>query len=217
MNWWLKTRAPAAFLATVVLTTACAVLSGSAALPVPSLTGGTGSFLVGHLITVLPAAALMYAVSRTDTGMEWVAARPMHLWNTLLGLLAALVAVLAAAVTYGLTGRAIAFVVGRNTTGYLGLAMLLCALAGPRAAAVTTAALPVALAATGWAPDGRPRPWAWVLHPAHSGLAAGAALVLLTAGAAATAARLGPTALGSARLGSGRVRSVRLGLDRSGR
>ncbi|MEU7018956.1 hypothetical protein AB4225_25315 [Streptomyces sp. 2RAF24] len=192
MNWWLKTRAPAAFFTAVILTTACAGLAGNAQLPIPSLTGSTGNFLVGHLITVLPAAVLMYAASRTDNRMERVAARPIQVWNTLLGLMAAFTAALVAAIAYALTRQDITFVIGRNTVGYIGFAMFLCALAGPRVASFTTAALPIVLATTGWAPDGGARPWAWVLQPAQSGPAAGAALALLIAGAAVTLTRFTP-------------------------
>ncbi|MFI5704860.1 hypothetical protein ACIA78_33070 [Streptomyces xanthochromogenes] len=192
MNWWLKTRTPAAFLTTVIITTAFAGLAGNTELPIPSLTGSTGNFLVGHLITVLPAAVLMYAASRTDIRMERVAARPIPAWNTLLGLMAAFTAAVAAAITYALNRQDIAYVTGRNTVGYIGFAMLLCALAGPRIASFTTAALPIVLATTGWAPDGRARPWAWVLQPAHSGPATGASLALLAAGAAVTLARFTP-------------------------
>ncbi|MFE1383534.1 hypothetical protein ACFW6S_31765 [Streptomyces sp. NPDC058740] len=192
MNWWLKTRAPAAFFTAVILTTAFASLAGNAQLPIPSLTGSTGNFLVGHLITVLPAAVLMYAASRTDNRMERVAARPIHVWNTLLGLMAAVTAALAAAIAYALTRQDITFVTGRNTVGYIGFAMFLCALAGARVASFTTAALPIVLATTGWAPDGRARPWAWVLQPAQSGPAAGATLALLIAGVAVTLTRLTP-------------------------
>ncbi|MEU9102599.1 hypothetical protein [Streptomyces sp. NPDC048361] len=192
MNWWLKTRAPAAFLTTVIITTAFAGLAGNTELPIPSLTGSTGNFLVGHLITVLPAAVLMYAASRTDIRMERVAARPMAGWNTLLGLMAALIAALAAAIAYMLTCQDIALVTGRNTIGYIGFAMLLCALAGPRVASFTTAALPILLATTGWAPDGRARPWAWALQPAQSAPATSAALALMAAGAVVTLTRLMP-------------------------
>ncbi|MER5564442.1 hypothetical protein ABT071_38315 [Streptomyces sp. NPDC002506] len=192
MNWWLKTRAPAAFLTAVLITTAFAGLAGNAELPIPSLTGSTGNFLVGHLITVLPAAVLMYAASRTDLRMEGVAARPIPAWNTLLGLMAALTAASAAAIAYALTRQDIAVVTGRNAAGYIGFAMLLCALAGPRIASFTTAALPIVVATTGWAPDGRARLWAWVLQPAQSGPAAIAVLTLLAAGAAVTLTRSTP-------------------------
>ncbi|PJM98555.1 hypothetical protein CG740_34445 [Streptomyces sp. CB01201] len=192
MRWWLKTRAPAAFLAAVIITTAFASLAGNRELPIPSLTGTTGTFLAGHLITVLPAAVLMYAASRTDIRMERAAARPIPAWNTLLGVMAALTAALAAIIAYAVSHQDIAIVTGRNTVGYIGFAMLLCALAGPRAASFTTAAIPIVLATTGWAPDGRARPWAWVLQPAQSGLAAGATLALLAAGVTVTLTRPTP-------------------------
>ncbi|WP_405600768.1 hypothetical protein OG741_23025 [Streptomyces sp. NBC_01410] len=192
MTWWLKARAAAAFFATALITACGGLLFGETDLPIPVLTGQSGSFLVGHLITVLPAAMLMYGLSRTDTRMESVAVRPIPLWNTALGMSAATLTVLAALLLYLVSYKEIAVVMGRNTAGYIGFAMLVSAFLGPRIAAVITAAVPLICAATGWTAAGQPEPWAWILQPARSSSAVIAAMLVLVAGAAATSGRRAP-------------------------
>ncbi|MFE3328654.1 hypothetical protein [Streptomyces sp. NPDC059176] len=192
MTWWLKARATTAFIATALITSCGGLLFGETDLPVPVLTGQSGSFLVGHLITVLPAAMLLYGLSRTDTRMERVAVRPMPFWNIALGMSAAALTVLAAGLLYAVSNEEIAVVVGRNAAGYIGFAMLVSAFLGPRTAAVVTSTVPLICAATGWTPAGQPEPWAWILQPARSSLAIIVAMLVLAAGAAATGMRRAP-------------------------
>ncbi|MFC7310568.1 hypothetical protein ACFQVC_40945 [Streptomyces monticola] len=170
------------------MTALLGMLAGNAELPIPLLTGQSGTFLVGHLITVLPAATLMYGLSRGDARLEAVACRPMGPWNAMLGLAAAAAGGTVAALLYLATNSPISLVLGRNTIGYIGCALLASVLVGPRFAAPLTAVLPLLCAATGWRQGGQPEPWAWILQPPHSTIGAAAALLLLALGVAATAA-----------------------------
>ncbi|WP_455351394.1 hypothetical protein [Streptomyces sp. SYSU K217416] len=198
MSWWLKTRAAAAFVASVLVTAAFGMLADDAELPIPVLTGQSGRFLVGHLITVLPAAVLMYGMGRTDLKVESVASRPVRVWNAALGVAAATVGALAAGLLYLMSGNEIAAVLGRNTVGYIGIAMFVASFVGPRAAAVVTAAVPLVCAATGWAQGGQPEPWAWVLQPAQSVSAVAAAVLILAIGTVTTLLRSTPLRMTSA-------------------
>ncbi|MFJ4641862.1 hypothetical protein ACIP69_40795 [Streptomyces hygroscopicus] len=171
MNWWLKARAVPALSVSAVLTNAVGLLMGNAELPVPVLTGQSGHFLVGHLITLLPAMLLLHGMGRGDLRTESVACRPVRKWDTTLGLAAAATGAGMAALCYALGADSIALVLGRNIAGYVGLALLLFPFLGHRIAAVTVATVPLVCAAAGWRSGGRPAPWAWILYPANSLLA----------------------------------------------
>ncbi|MGC5361502.1 hypothetical protein ACPXCE_07380 [Streptomyces sp. DT24] len=147
---------------------------------------------MGHLVPVLPAVVLMHGIGRADRRLETVATRPINRWDTALGLsVAALSAVTAIGVDLSLD-KDIALVIGRNTAGYIGIAMLVAAFLGTRTAALLTTVVPLVLGATGWTPAGAPRHWAWLLHPAHSSLAFLMTALALAAGASATCVRRGP-------------------------
>ncbi|MER8159976.1 hypothetical protein [Streptomyces sp. NPDC094472] len=168
MNWWLKARAVPVLSVSVVLTNAVGLLMGNAELPVPVLTGQSGHFLVGHLITLLPAMMLLHGMGRGDLRTESVACRPIRKWDAILGLAAAATGAGMAALCYALGADSIALVLGRNIAGYVGLALLLFPFLGHRIAAVTVAIVPLVCAAAGWRSGGRPAPWAWILYPANS-------------------------------------------------
>ncbi|MFD8629742.1 hypothetical protein ACFV4E_38840 [Streptomyces hygroscopicus] len=168
MNWWLKARAVPALSVSAVLTNAVGLLTGNAELPVPVLTGQSGHFLVGHLITLLPAMLLLHGMGRGDLRTESVACRPVRKWDAILGLAAAATGAGMAALCYALGADSIALVLGRNIAGYVGLALLLFPFLGHRIAAVTVATVPLVCAAAGWRSGGRPAPWAWILYPANS-------------------------------------------------
>ncbi|MEE1751202.1 hypothetical protein [Streptomyces sp. SP18CS02] len=184
MNWWLKSRAWSGLAPVILATTLLGLLAGEAALPVPVLAGASGTFLVAHLIPVLPAAFLLHGYGRTDTRMEHVASRPMRLWNVALALAASAGAAVASVLAYLAWHNDITLVTGRNIVAYIALAVIGAFLLGPRNSAVVTTVIPLAMAATGWTPAGDPEPWAWVLHPARSTTAATVTLVLLLAAAA---------------------------------
>ncbi|MFD5392055.1 hypothetical protein ACFWMG_45490 [Streptomyces sp. NPDC127074] len=171
MNWWLKARAVPALGVSVVATNAVGLLMGNAELPVPVLTGQTGHFLVGHLITLLPAVMLLHGMGRGDLRTESVACRPVRKWDAALGASVAATGAGTAALCYALGADNIALVLGRNIAGYVGLALLLFPFLGHRIAAVTVAIVPLVCAAAGWRSGGRPEPWAWILYPADSPIA----------------------------------------------
>lgn len=168
MNWWLKARAVPALGVSVAVTNAVGLLMGNAELPVPVLTGQSGHFLVGHLITLLPAVMLLHGMGRGDLRIESVACRPVRRWDTALGAATAATGAGVAALCYALGADSIALVLGRNIAGYVGLALLLFPFLGHRIAAVTVAVVPLVCAAAGWRSGGRPAPWAWILYPANS-------------------------------------------------
>ncbi|MET7766546.1 hypothetical protein ABZS71_32880 [Streptomyces sp. NPDC005393] len=168
MNWWLKARAVPALSVSVVLTNAVGLLMGNAELPVPVLTGQSGHFLVGHLITLLPAVMLLYGMGRGDLRTESVACRPVRRWDAALGSAVAATGAGMAALCYALGADSIALVLGRNIAGYVGLGLLLFPFLGHRIAAVTVAVVPLVCAAAGWRSGGGPAPWAWILYPANS-------------------------------------------------
>ncbi|MBP8535360.1 hypothetical protein [Streptomyces sp. MK37H] len=168
MIWWLKARAVPALTVSLVVTNAVGLLMGNAELPVPVLTGQSGHFLVGHLITLLPAVMLLYGMGRGDLRVESVACRPVRRWDAALGSAVAATGAGTAALCYALGADSIALVLGRNIAGYVGLALLLFPFLGHRIAAVTVAIVPLLCAAAGWRSGGRPEPWAWILYPANS-------------------------------------------------
>ncbi|MEU1947845.1 hypothetical protein ABZ554_36720 [Streptomyces sp. NPDC020125] len=170
MIWWFKARAVPALSVSVVGTNVVGLLMGNAELPVPVLTGQSGHFLVGHLITLLPAVMLLHGMGRGDLRAESVACRPVRWWDAALGAAVAATGAGMAALCYALGADSIALVLGRNIAGYVGLALLLFPFLGHRIAAVTVAIVPLVCAAAGWR-SGRPEPWAWILYPANSPVA----------------------------------------------
>ncbi|ASQ98466.1 hypothetical protein [Streptomyces sp. 11-1-2] len=168
MNWWLKARAVPALAVSVVVTNAVGLLMGNTELPVPVLTGQSGHFLVGHLITLLPAVMLLHGMGRGDLRVESVACRPVRRWDAALGSAVAATGAGMAALCYALGAGSIALVLGRNIAGYVGLALLLFPFLGHRIAAVSVAIVPLVRAAAGWRSGGGPAPWAWILYPANS-------------------------------------------------
>ncbi|MFD0449130.1 hypothetical protein ACFQ10_53255 [Streptomyces indonesiensis] len=147
MNWWLKARAVPALSVSVVVTNAVGLLMGDAELPVPVLTGQSGHFLVGHLITLLPAVMLLHGMGRGDLRTEGVACRPVRRWDAALGSAVAVTGAGVAALCYALGADSVALVLGRNIAGYVGLALLLFPFLGHRIAAVTVVIVPLLCAA----------------------------------------------------------------------
>ncbi|MFH8617718.1 hypothetical protein ACH4E8_21915 [Streptomyces sp. NPDC017979] len=192
MNWWLKSRSIVGFAVTAVFTAITGLVVGDAELPVPSITGQAGTFLSGHLITVLPAVVLMHDISRGDVKSERIAARPINRWDAALGLSCAAFAALSPGLAYLISREEIAMVIGRNMVAYIGMAMLLAAFLGGRSAALATTLVPVTLSTAGWAPGNVPQPWAWVLHSADSLIALALTLAVLGAGAGAMCLRSAP-------------------------
>ncbi|MFJ2825852.1 hypothetical protein ACIO7M_32790 [Streptomyces toxytricini] len=192
MKWWIKARATQRLAAVTALTLALGVLLGDTALPIPILTGQSGTFLAGHLLTVLPAVFLMYGKERTDQRLESTAARPVNRWDAGLASLIALAAAVVAGLLYLVFGSDIAIVTGRNITAYIGIAAIVEAFLGPRMGAFLTTALPLSLAHTGWTPSGKAEFWAWLLHDAHSATAMALTAAALVAGVASLLVRKGP-------------------------
>lgn len=182
MIWWLKIRATPALAAGLAGTLAVGLLVGSSELPVPALAGQAGQFLVGHLITLIPAVLLMFGMGRGDLRTESVASRPTRRWDVALALATATVGLATAALCHLLWSTDIAVVLGRNIAGYIGMALFLHPLVGHRAAGALLAVVPLICAAAGWGPGGRPEPWAWLLHPSDSPLALALAAATLAAG-----------------------------------
>ncbi|MEU9418371.1 hypothetical protein [Streptomyces sp. NPDC048272] len=195
MIWWSKARAAQRLAAVTALTIGLGLLLGDTALPIPILTGQSGTFLAGHLLTVLPAVVLMYGKERTDHRLEATAARPVNRWDAGLAALTATAAAAAAGLLYLLLGADIAVVTGRNITAYIGIAVGTCAFFGPRIAAFLTTALPLGLAHTGWTPAGKAETWAWLLHDADSATAMASTAITLMAGLFSIWLRKGPISL----------------------
>lgn len=189
MIWWTKARAVPALTATLVGTQLLGLLIGDAELPVPALTGQSGQFLTGHLITLLPALLLLYGTGRGDLTGESVACRPLRGLDTALGVTTAGAGAALALLCHLFLTTDLPLVLGRNTAGYIGLALLLCPLVGHRIAGVLLTAIPLTCAATGWAQGGHPEPWAWILHPADSGIAFTLATTTLLVGVIVMLAR----------------------------
>ncbi|MFI2214896.1 hypothetical protein [Streptomyces sp. NPDC020141] len=192
MIWWLKIRAVPALAAGTAATIAVGLLVGTAQLPVPTLTGQAGQFLVGHLITLMPAVLVLFGTGRGDAPAESVASRPVRLWDVSLGAAVALAALVTAWLCHLIWPAGNAPVLGRNIAGYIGLALILLPLTGHRAAGALIAVAPLLCAGAGWAEGGRPEPWAWILHPGDSALALALALATLITGIIVTLTRRKP-------------------------
>lgn len=184
MIWWYKARAVPLLVATTIGTVVIGLVAGNIELPVPVLTGQSGQFLLAHLVTLSPAVTLLYGLGRGDGQSEGVAARSIRIWDACLGLSVAVGGALVAAACYLAADLELSVVLGRNVTGYIGLAMLLCPVLGPQFTGGVLAAVPLVLAASGWRPGGVPQPWAWLLHPADSAIASAAAVALVAIGTA---------------------------------
>lgn len=182
MIWWFKTRAVPALAASVLATNVLGLLMGNTALPVPVFTGRSGTFLVGHLITLFPAVMLLHGMGRGDLHAESVACRPLRIWDAALGSAIAATGAGMATLCYTLGADSIALVLGRNIAGYVGLALLLFPFFGHRVAAVIVTVVPLLCAAGGSRSNGRPEPWAWILYPADSVAAPLITAVIVLAG-----------------------------------
>ncbi|MFC5661817.1 hypothetical protein ACFP3U_02330 [Kitasatospora misakiensis] len=195
MIWWCKARAVPLLAAVLVGTFAVGLLFGDGELPVPALHGQAGHFLLAHVITLLPAVFLLYGLGRGDLRTETVAGRFLRGMDVGLALTLAAAGTTCGSLAYAAGQGALALVLARNIAGYLGLALLVHPLTGHRAAAAALAAVPLLCSAAGWHPDGRPRPWAWPLHPAGSPYALTAVALLLLAGTACALLRRHPAAV----------------------
>ncbi|RSS72786.1 hypothetical protein [Streptomyces sp. WAC06614] len=182
MIWWLRSRAVAVLAASTLLTALASLAVGNVEIPVPVLAGQAGKFLLADLITVLPAVLWINGTGRASTASEITAVRPVHRWDTTLAaaLATAGLAVTGLAHVVGITGVAVA--VGRNIAVYMGIALLLNPIVGPRIAAPLTAVFPLVCAAAGWRSGGGAEPWALILHRPGSAPAFAAGIILLVAG-----------------------------------
>ncbi|MFI5831862.1 hypothetical protein ACIA6C_32170 [Streptomyces sp. NPDC051578] len=184
MNWWLKSRGALSLCSWSLLTTLAGLAFGSTALPLPSLNGASGTFLVAGLITVVPAILWLTSTGRVGPHTEATSVRPVKRRDTALAvsLAAAVVAVTLAGHSLGADGISLA--VGRNTVAFMGIALALEPLTGHRSAALLTAAVPLLCAAAGRRSGSvGAEPWALILHPGNSVPAFVASLTLLLAGA----------------------------------
>lgn len=168
MIWWCKARAVPALLATLIATIALGLVIGDAQLPVPALTGASGDFLIGHLITLAPAIVLLYGTGRGDLAIETVASRPLRVWDTALAGAIGLLGLSTAVASRLANSDGLTTVLGRNLAGYTAIALLLMPLLGQRLSTSALACIPLVCSATGWASNGQPERWAWILHPADS-------------------------------------------------
>ncbi|MFJ3978942.1 hypothetical protein [Streptomyces sp. NPDC090021] len=155
-------------MATLVATIALGLLIGDAQLPVPALTGASGDFLIGHLITLAPAIVLLYGTGRGDLATETVASRPLRAWDTALAGAIGALGLSTAVVSRLVGGDGLTTILGRNLAGYTALALLLMPLFGRHLSTSALACVPLVCAATGWARNGQPEQWAWILQPAGS-------------------------------------------------
>ncbi|MFF7297507.1 hypothetical protein [Streptomyces sp. NPDC008265] len=184
MNWWAASRNLPALAAVTAVTAGAGLAFGQSRLPVPTMVGGAGHFLLGALITVIPAVTWLAFTGRARGATETVGVRAVHRFDTSLAAACAL-AVLSMAVLGHFAGAApVALAIGRNTAFYLGLALLLNPLVGARIAAPILTAIPLVLAVGGWKSGGRgAQPWAVILHPAASMPALLVGVAVLVAGA----------------------------------
>ncbi|MEW1640434.1 hypothetical protein AB0469_41120 [Streptomyces sp. NPDC093801] len=185
MNWWAASRNVLTLVVVTAATAGAGLAFGQSRIPVPSMVGGAGHFLLGALITVTPAVIWLAFTGRARNATETVAVRAVHRFDTLLAAACAALALAMAVLGHFMGADAVALAIGRNTAFYLGLALILNPLTGARIAAPVLTAVPLVLAVGGWKTGGRgARPWAVVLHPSTSLPALLAGLTVLLAGAA---------------------------------
>ncbi|MFJ6484538.1 hypothetical protein ACIQK6_31065 [Streptomyces sp. NPDC091682] len=184
MIWWCKARAVPALLATLAATIVLGLLIGDVRLPVPALTGASGVFLIGHLITLAPAIVLLYGTGRGDLATETVASRSLRVWDTALAGAVGLLGLSTAVVSRLAGSDGLTTVLGRNLAGYTALALLLMPILGRHLSTSALACIPLICAATGWVRNGQPEQWAWILHHADSVPALLLVAALLPAGMA---------------------------------
>ncbi|GGT26734.1 hypothetical protein [Streptomyces purpureus] len=187
MIWWRKARAVPLIAAAILATIACGLFLGNIELPLPVLAGQSGTFLLAHLMTLMPAVTLLYGFDRANNQTESTAVRSMASWNAALGVCTAAMAILITTASHIALQSDLSIVLGRNSAGYIGIALLLYPILGPQLAGAVLAITPLALAATGWAPSGAPETWAWILHPADSVISITSAIGVIGVGAATTA------------------------------
>lgn len=180
MIWWLKSRNVTTLSAATLLVTLVGIVFGRTAIPIPSVFGSAGSFLLGSLITVLPAVLWLTYTGRVELLTEATAVRPVRRWDTSLGAALAAASLVVTSAVHLLAFDDIALMVGRNVTCYLAIAMILAAFTGPRVAAPLTTTVPLVLAVAGWrSSGGGAQPWALTLHPGSYGPALAATVLLL--------------------------------------
>ncbi|MBB1244636.1 hypothetical protein GL263_13830 [Streptomyces durbertensis] len=182
MIWWIKAWGALGAATATAVALFVAVTIGTREIPVPALTGQAGQFVVAELVALLPAVLILHGVHRGDPRTEYTAVRSgavrmvawVAVWVTMVW------GATAAAHLLGADSAVIEM--ARNTTGYVGVALLLRPVAGLRAAVAFSAAVPLVCAAAGWRTGGVAQPWAWPLHPANSVLALLQAFLLLGLG-----------------------------------
>ncbi|MFJ3883353.1 hypothetical protein ACIPW5_38640 [Streptomyces sp. NPDC090077] len=184
MNWWAASRNVPALAAVTVVTAGTGLAFGQSRIPIPAMVGGAGNFLLAALITVIPAVIWLAFTGRARNTTETVAVRAVHRWDTFLAGACAALTLAMAVLGHSAGAAPVALAIGRNTAFYLGLALLLVPLAGPRITPPVLTAIPLVLAVAGWKSGGRgAQPWAIVLHPAASMPAFLAGVAVLVAGA----------------------------------
>ncbi|MGW5849194.1 hypothetical protein ACWFQ8_14785 [Streptomyces sp. NPDC055254] len=184
MNWWAATRNVPTLAAVTAVTAGAGLAFGQGRMPVPSMVGGAGHFLLAALITVIPAVTWLAFTGRARDATETVAVRAVHRFDTSLAAACAALALNMAVLGHFVGADPVALAIGRNTAFYLGLALVLNPLTGARIAAPALTAVPLVLAVGGWKSGGRgAQPWAVVLYPASSMPALLAGVAVLAAGA----------------------------------
>ncbi len=162
------------------------LLAGST-LPIPSLlTGASATIPIPLVLPAIPAALTLYALNRVPRVYDTTAVRPVAQYRAATLAAAGLLATALALATAYATDTSTPLAAARNLLGYLGTGLLVQYLAGHLYGPLAIAVVPVLCALVGLGPGGRPYPWTWPLHQASSPLAAATALLLLTAGIAAT-------------------------------
>ncbi|MFD0266320.1 hypothetical protein ACFVGY_06970 [Streptomyces sp. NPDC127106] len=178
MIWWLASRHAALTVPATLLTALLGIALGRTVLPLPSLLGGSGHFLLSALVAVVPAVLWLNGTGRIDPKTEATALRPVHRWDTALAALLAATALAVTGIAHVLGADDIALAVGRNITFYLAAAMLLGTCAGPRIAGPLVTCIPFVVGVVGRRGP-FPEPWAVILHPGQSGRALAATLALM--------------------------------------
>ncbi|NXY97095.1 hypothetical protein HYE82_22475 [Streptomyces sp. BR123] len=178
MIWWLTSRHAALTVPATLLTALLGIALGRTVLPLPTLLGRGGDFLLSALVTVLPAVLWLNGTGRTAPETEATALRPVHRWDTALAALLAATALAATGIAHVLATDDIALAVGRNITFYLAVAVLLGVCVGPRIAGPLVTGIPFVVGVAGRRGP-FPEPWAVILHHGQSGRAFAATLALM--------------------------------------